>query len=320
MASSSPAWSPERCRALNEHYRRGKVLGRGTFGVVYAGEAVEDGSKVALKKVFSVSGEEGFPSSFLREVSLCLKMNHPNIVKTREVAVLRKREDDRPTFFIVQDFYPLPLSLSLTTHVTSTGRGFDQDTSRALLRQILEGVHYLHVNSVLHRDLKPQNILLSADGGVRIGDFGLARALTVEDHGHPLSPDVVTFWYRAPELLLGEECYTSAIDIWSVACIFVELLRGSPLFPSRGELDQILMYCKTLGPPTTERWPGLQQLPMSSRLVFPDFPDPSIKLLLTDGLVNASGLEFVQALLAYDPAQRLSAEQALAHSYFTSTL
>jgi cell division cycle 2-like protein len=131
---------------------------------------------------------------------------------------------------------------------------------KCLIRQLLLGVNYLHSNWVLHRDLKTANLLLNNQGILKIGDFGLAR-----EFGSPqkrLSPNVVTLWYRAPELLLGDKDYTPAIDMWSVGCIFAELLTQTPLFDGKGEIEQITKIFTTLGTPTEEIWPGVSDLPI----------------------------------------------------------
>lgn len=185
--------------------------------------------------------------------------------------------------------------------------------------QLLMGIRYCHSHRVLHRDLKPQNLLINKEGNLKIGDFGLARAFGVPLRTY--THEVVTLWYRSPEILLGGRQYSTGVDMWSVGCIFAEMATRKPLFPGDSEIDEIFKIFRLLGTPTEQEWPGVTS--------FPDFKSsfPKWERKTDDELVNADGvkvlgndgLELLDALLVFDPAGRMSAKQAVHHAYFEST-
>nr|CAI5848543.1 unnamed protein product [Callosobruchus analis] len=167
--------------------------------------------------------KEGFPITSLREINTLLKGQHPNIVTVREIVV----GSNMDKIFIVMDYVEHDLKSLMET----------MRQIKCLLKQLLTAVAHLHDNWILHRDLKTSNLLLSHKGILKVGDFGLAR-----EYGSPLkayTPIVVTLWYRAPELLLCAKEYSTPIDIWSVGCIFAELLLMNALFPGKSEVDQL---------------------------------------------------------------------------------
>jgi cell division cycle 2-like len=183
---------------------------------------------------------------------------------------------------------------------------------KCLVKQLLQGVNYLHANWVLHRDLKTANLLLNNQGILKIGDFGLAR-----EYGSPqkrLSANVVTLWYRAPELLLEDKDYTPAIDMWSVGCIFAELLTQTPLFDGKGELEQITKIFTTLGTPTEETWPGVSQLNAMKQFTWRMHVGTGLREKLP--IITNATFDLISRMLTLDPKQRITAEEALRHRYF----
>lgn len=191
----------------------------------------------------------------------------------------------------------------------------------------LRGLDYCHKNGIVHRDMKPANLLLNKRGDLKIADFGLARTLPPESlgpvgsagldrSGPPLSHQVATRWYRAPELLFGARRYGTAVDMWAFGCILAELLTLSPLFPGDNDIDQLARVLSTLGTPNEENWPGLTVLPDYNKITFPECdPIPWRKLLPN---VSSLALDLVQKVLVYDPAKRLTASDALLHPFFFS--
>lgn len=183
--------------------------------------------------------------------------------------------------------------------------------------QLLEGTRYCHAHRVLHRDLKPQNLLINKEGNLKLADFGLARAFGVPLRTY--THEVVTLWYRAPEILLGGRQYSTGVDMWSVGCIFAEMATRKPLFPGDSEIDEIFKIFRILGTPTEADWPGVES--------FPDFKSsfPKWERKQDDEMVNAdgikvlgeNGLDLLESMLVYDPAGRISAKQAIHHPYFT---
>lgn len=204
----------------------------GTYGVVYRARDKRTEDIVALKRLKMEKEKEGFPITSLREINTLLKGQHPNIVTVREIVV----GSNMDKIFIVMDYVEHDLK-SLMETMRHKKQNFMPGEIKCLLRQLLLAVAHLHDNWILHRDLKTSNLLLSHKGILKVGDFGLAR-----EYGSPLkayTPIVVTLWYRAPELLLCAKEYSTPIDMWSVGCIFAELLLMNALFPGKSEIDQL---------------------------------------------------------------------------------
>ena len=228
------------CRSV-ENYRRLNKIEEGTYGIVYRGQDVSeggDGAIVALKKLKLAREKEGFPITSIREIATLSMYKHENIVNVREVVVGRDIED----VFIVMDFVAHDFKTLLDCAYDGQEErdldgAFTVSEIKTIMLQLFRGVAYLHENWLVHRDIKTTNLLFSHEGQVKIADFGLARK-----YGEPLpqmTPLVVTLWYRAPELLLGELKYTTAVDVWSLGCIMAELILKKPLFQGQGEIDQL---------------------------------------------------------------------------------
>lgn len=177
---------------------------------------------------------------------------------------------------------------------------------------MLRGLAFCHARRTLHRDLKPQNLLIDRDGNLKIADFGLARTfgIPVRTYTH----EVVTLWYRAPEILLGARHYGCAIDMWSVGCIFAEMVTQQPLFPGDCEIDQIFKIFKILGTPTSETWPDAMNLP-DFKPTFPRWSPQDLKEIF-NGKLDEHGVDLLSRMLTYDPAKRISVRDALRHPYF----
>lgn len=209
-------------RNVNDYEKLNRV-GEGTYGVVYRARHKATGKIYALKKVRMQDEKDGLPISSLREINLLLNISHKNIVSLKEVAVGRRLD----SIFLVMEYCEQDLASLLDNMHTK----FTEAQVKCILLQVLEGLDFLHSHFIIHRDLKVSNLLMTDDGCVKIGDFGLARKYSIPND--EMTPTVVTLWYRAPELLFGAKQQTTAIDIWSVACIFGELLLNKPLIPGR---------------------------------------------------------------------------------------
>ena len=207
---------------------------------------------VALKKIKLDVEKNGFPVTCLREIHTLMRSDHPNIVRLHEIVVT-------PTFsniFMVMEYVEHDLK-TLLENMKST---FLPGEIKTIMLQLLSAIDFLHSNWIVHRDLKTSNLLMNNRGHIKVADFGLARTF-----GSPLgrlTQLVVTLWYRAPELLLGETKYTTSIDMWSIGCIFAELFDKVPLFRGRGEMDQLAKIFNVLGTPNENRWPGISEMPL----------------------------------------------------------
>ena len=307
---------PGRCRQVSEFSKGGK-LGEGTYGSVYAATDKASGARVALKRV-KLSGEsferEGLPLTSLREISLLRRLRHRNIVALLDV-VVGSRAD---AVFLVFEYCEYDLARS----IDSMERPFHVSEVKWMMRELLQAVAYMHANLIMHRDLKMSNILLTADGTLKLCDFGLSRAALTADalrggkDGDAYTPRVVTLWYRAPELLLGATRYGIAVDMWSVGCILGELLLHKPLLPASSELAQLKAICELLGTPSARIWPEVVALPLWGKMALPEQPYNDLPALFAKAKPGHDAIELLNALLTYDPSRRLTAAQANAHAWF----
>ncbi|RKP39472.1 kinase-like domain-containing protein [Dimargaris cristalligena] len=294
----------EGCRSVHLYERLNRIA-EGSYGIVYRARERQTGRIVALKKLKLEQETQGFPITTLREIqALLLVAKHPNIVDVREIVV----GDTLTSIYLVMEY----VEHDLKTLLEDMRSPFLQAEIKTLLQQLLRGVALLHDQWLIHRDLKTSNLLMNNRGMIKIADFGLARKYG-SPAGH-MTELVVTLWYRAPELLLGAKEYTTAIDMWSIGCIFAELVEKTPLFQGRGEIAQINQIFKLLGTPNEELWPGYPKLPHVQNFNFTVYPGGKLRTRFMT--LTENGLDLLSRLLTYDPAQRITAEEALEHPYF----
>ncbi|KAI8620621.1 kinase-like domain-containing protein, partial [Chytriomyces sp. MP71] len=231
-----------------ELYEKVEKIGEGTYGVVYKARDRASGTIVALKKIRLETEDEGVPSTAIREISLLKELRHPNIVRLLDIV------HNDAKLYLIFEF----LDLDLKKYMDSI-KMLSPSLIRSYMLQLVSGMYYCHAHRILHRDLKPQNLLIDQSGVLKLADFGLARAV-----GIPLrtyTHEVVTLWYRSPEILLGSRHYSTAVDMWSIGCIFAELSLKHPLFPGDSEIDEIFRIFRVLGTPNEDIWPGISALP-----------------------------------------------------------
>ncbi|MCJ1325127.1 Cyclin-dependent kinase catalytic subunit [Thelotrema lepadinum] len=304
-----------------ENYQKIEKIGEGTYGVVYkARDIANQGRIVALKKIRLEAEDEGVPSTAIREISLLKEMQDPNIVRLLNIV-----HADGHKLYLVMEFLDLDLKKYMEAlPVADGGRGkplpegsevgrlgLGENMVKKFMSQLVEGIRYCHGHRVLHRDLKPQNLLIDKDGNLKIADFGLARAFGVPLRTY--THEVVTLWYRAPEILLGGRQYSTGVDVWSMGCIFAEMCTRKPLFPGDSEIDEIFKIFRVLGTPDENTWPGVTSFP-DFKSSFPKWNRDTTRALTTGS--DETGLDLLERMLVYDPAGRMSAKQACIHPYF----
>lgn len=282
------------------------VVGSGTYGKVFKGIHVYTKKLVALKKIRMEGERDGFPITAVREIKLLQSLKHQNIVNLQEVMV------EKNDCFMVFEY----LSHDLTGLLNHPTFKLEPSHKKHLAKQLFEGLDYLHRRGVLHRDIKAANILVSDKGLLKIADFGLAR-FYAKRRQLDYTNRVITIWYRSPELLLGETQYGPAVDIWSAACVLVEIFTRHAIFPGDGgEISQLEKIYAILGTPNKTEWPGLVDMAWFE-LLRPSAKRPNVFAEKYKDRVSPAAFELLENMLQFDPAKRPSASDVLEHPYFS---
>lgn len=300
---------------VNTRYSLVRPIGHGAYGVVISAQDKETGEKVAIKKITNAFNDVVDAKRILREIKLMNKFVHENVIRIRDVMPLSPTTEDFEDIYICQDLMETDLH-----RIIYSKQALTIDHIQYFVYQILRGLKYVHSANVLHRDLKPSNLLVNGNCDLKICDFGLSRSVSAgDDTSTELTEYVVTRWYRAPEIMLACNGYTKAIDVWSVGCIFAELLARAPLFPGEDYLGQLQLICQKMGRPseaqlsfiTSERAKRFMLgLPRSR-------PTPAAEMFPSHrGERNAHDLLF--KMLAFDPNERISVDDALDHPFLQS--
>lgn len=304
-----PRLEPELARSASVYFRKPgneSVVGSGTYGKVFKGKHVYTKKLVALKRIRMEGERDGFPVTALREIKLLQSLRHPNIVDLHEVMI------EKNECYMVFEY----LSHDLTGLLNHPTYQLDAAQKKHLALQLFQGLDYLHTRGVIHRDIKAANILVSSDGILKLADFGLAR-FYAKRHQLDYTNRVITIWYRSPELLLGETRYGGAVDIWSAACVMVEIFTRHAIFPGDGgEISQLEKIYNILGTPVRKDWPGVADTPWFE-LLRPGYRRPNVFAEKYKERVPAAAFDLLAEMFQYDPTKRPSAADVLTHRYFT---
>lgn len=290
-----------------DRYEKLTKLGEGSYGVVYKCRDRDSGGLVAVKRFVESDDDPTIRKIALREIRLLKNLKHPNLVALLEVFRRKRR------LHLVFEFCEHTVLHELERHP----HGCPQPLVQQLTYQTLCAVAYCHRQGCLHRDIKPENILLTAAGQVKLCDFGFARMLSP---GETYTDYVATRWYRAPELLVGDTQYGTAVDVWAVGCVFAELLSGTALWPGRSDVDQLYMIRRTLGDllPRHLQIFGQNEYFRGVQLPVPVAFEPLEAKVPAKCMHDPDVLDFLRRCVDKDPARRWSCERLLGHVYFAA--
>ena len=313
------------CRSLDLYdIIDNKPVGDGAYGTVF--KAYYKGPKdyaerygipeiVALKKIKTQNEKEGFPITALREIMIMKRLRHKNILQLLEVVTSKPKDKNnfKQNAYLVFEYMEHDLCSILLSNFL-----YEKSQIKLILYQLFLGLQYLHQNNILHRDIKTLNILLNNKGMVKIGDFGLSR-IFAENMKRKYTNRVVTIWYRSPELLLGETVYGAEIDIWSLGCVFWEILTGNCLFYGDNEKSVFLKICQLCGNPNELNWPGVTQLPYYKEFIpqkkYENFLEKEYKKF---SRIDDITFDLLKKMICLNPKERITIEQAFKHPYFTT--
>lgn len=299
---------PRRSRAPSkamERYERLARLGEGSYGIVFQCRDRQTGKLVAVKKFQQTEDDPLIRKIALREIRLLKNLKHPNLVNLIEV-FRRKRK-----LHLVFEY----CEHTLLHEMEKYPKGCPDITTKQFTWQILQGVAYCHRLGIVHRDVKPENILLTADGIIKLCDFGFARMLSP---GENYTEYVATRWYRAPELLVGDTQYGTPVDVWAIGCVFAELVRGEALWPGKSDVDQLYLIRRTLGDLLPRHMAIFQQNEFFAGVTLPT-PQSLIPLentLPEKASTPVQQIDFLKKCLNKDPEERWTCDQLLQHMYF----
>jgi negative regulator of the PHO system len=277
-----------------------RLINVSTYATVFKGKERTTGNTVALKEIH-LDSEEGTPSTAIREISLMKELKHDNIVGLHDVIHTENK------LMLVFEYMDKDLKKYMDTY----GSPLPPEQIKSFMFQLLRGVAFCHERHVLHRDLKPQNLLINRKGELKLADFGLARAFGIPVN--TFSNEVVTLWYRAPDVLLGSRSYDTSIDIWSAGCIMAEMFTGRPLFPGQQNEDQLIRIFRLMGTPSEETWEGVSTL-SEWKPDFAVYAPMNLSSVLPQ--IDPMGMDLLNKMLRLKPNERASARDLLIHPWF----
>ena len=301
--------------AIGKEYQAVERLGKGTYGTVYKARKKGCDKFFAIKKIKNELDNEGIPSTALREIAILKKMKNPNVVNVEGIAFNKKHIE----LCLEYCKYDLKKLIDSKKHDSSF---YNVKFVKNMMYQLLKGVEHLHSHKILHRDLKPQNILVDDNGWIlKLADFGLSRVYSIPIR--PYTKEVLTLWYRAPEMMLGINNYAIGLDIWSIGCIFVELYLGKPFVMGDSEIDQLFKLFQIYGTFNELTLPGYKNFPYFDQ-DFPFWKGIGLKNYLKQRShiipIDDTAFNLMEKMLAIDPCKRITCKEALNHPYFNDVV
>ncbi|NXH19045.1 CDKL1 protein, partial [Bucco capensis] len=288
-----------------ERYEKLGKVGEGSYGVVFKCRNKETGQLVAVKKFLESDEDPVIRKIALREIRMLKQLKHPNLVNLLEVFRRKRR------LHLVFEYCDHTVLHELDKHP----QGVPEHLVKSITWQTLQAVNFCHKHNCIHRDVKPENILITKNSVIKLCDFGFARILTGPSDYY--TDYVATRWYRSPELLVGDTQYGSPVDVWAIGCVFAELLSGVPLWPGKSDVDQLYLIRRTLGDLTPRHQQVFSTNQFFSGVRIPD-PESMEPLEVKFPNISSSALALMKGCLQMDPAERQSCEQLLQHPYFDS--
>ncbi|WOK95989.1 cyclin-dependent kinase D-1 isoform X1 [Canna indica] len=289
-------------KRVADRYLKREVLGEGTYGVVFKAIDTKTGQTVAIKKIRLGKYKEGVNFTALREIKLLKEIKDPNIIELIDAF------PHKGNLHLVFEF----MESDLEAVIRDRNIVLSPADIKSYLQMTLKGLACCHKKWVVHRDMKPNNLLIAADGQLKLADFGLARTFGSPDR--KLTHQVFARWYRAPELLYGAKQYGAGVDIWAAGCIFAELLLRRPFMQGTSDIDQLGKIFAAFGTPKPSQWPDMVYLP--DYVEYQYVPAPQLRTLFP--MASDDTLDLLSKMFTYDPKARITAQQALEHRYFSS--
>ncbi len=313
-----------------ERYENIIQVGEGTYGKVFKARDKSGEKKfVALKCILMDKEREGFPVTALREIMLLKNLKHVNIINLLEIVSTKQSKDKISNVYLVFEYMDHDLAGLIRSKVN-----FRPETIKSIFYQVLLGLHYLHKNNIIHRDIKSANILVNKEGDIKVGDFGLARKVNpdIPQDKNKFTNKVVTLWYRAPEILLGARNYTYVSDVWSAGCMFLEILFGEPVFKGQDEKTQVQAIFEKCGSPidrvdnedfnSTDKikknyWPDVTKYDLYNHYRTNKQYPSVLEKIYKDCCKTDSCFDLIGKMLTLNPDYRTSSEELLKHPFFS---